>query len=125
MMRYVFELYTYAFATNDAAGFDPISAKDCTFCANVRENVTTNRNAGHLVHGDVIRVDKLSARPIGDQGYFSIRASIAQTASETRNRAGALVGASDGGRFSVKAALQWRGERWEVLEVEATPSETS
>ncbi|WP_019137703.1 DUF6318 family protein [Cellulomonas massiliensis] len=124
MMRYVFELYTYAFATNDASGFEPISADDCTFCSNVRKNVATNRSADHVVHGDAITVDKLSSRPIGDQGYFSIRATITQNPSETRDRAGALVGTSEGGRFSVQAALQWRGKSWEVLEVEATPAKT-
>ena len=120
MMRYVFELYTYAFATNDAAGFDPISAKDCTFCANVRSSANEHEQQRQVVTGGRITVESISAKSIGDDGFHSGRAVISQDRQETTDGEGAVVDEDSGGRFDVQWAMRWHRDRWVLLEVEAS-----
>ena len=121
MMRYVFELYTYAFATSDAAGFDPISAKDCTFCANVQRDVAKNEAEGKSVRGALITVDALTAREVDEHKFFG-SAAIVEAPSSTVDAGGVVVGSEPGGPVQVEFALGWSGGRWLLRELEAQPS---
>ena len=122
MMRYVFELYSYVFASNDAAALSSISSKDCTFCKNVVQSAANNGSAGFHVVGGELQLTNPYALSIGDDGYFSGRGDVVQQASRTVDASGATVDEGSERHLTVHVALQWSDERWTLLEVGTKPN---
>ena len=110
MMRYVFELYTYAFATNDASGFEAIGAKDCEFCSNVARDVARHAEQGVAVRNARITVERLSATEVDDHRFYG-RGSIVEAPSTTADASGAVVRTEPGGSVDVEYALVWTDGR--------------
>ena len=124
MMRYVFELYTYAFATNDASGFEAIGAKDCEFCSNVLSDVKENSRRGAVVVGGSLTVDRISARQINGD-FYSGSALISEAATRTVGSDGALLESEEATQTDVAFALTWSSDRWKLREVGAERAESS
>ncbi|WP_246119523.1 DUF6318 family protein [Cellulomonas massiliensis] len=121
-MRWVFDVYTYLLNTGDTAEFAAVSDPDCNYCANTLERAKTMSDAGQRVEGGVMTATGMSASGIGDDGYYTGRASVTRGPSTTYDSKNQIIDSvRDATDYDVQFSLQWTGDDWRVLEVEARP----
>jgi len=121
MMRWVFEMYTYMLNTGDTDEFESVSDPDCGYCKNALDRVASMQASGQYVGGGVMMADDLNATQIGSDGYFTGGANVTRGASTTYEADGRVAASVDHStEYDVDFALQWSGDAWSIVEVEAT-----
>jgi hypothetical protein len=118
--RYFWDVYNYSYSALDTTELRRISESTCKFCLDSANAIDARkREGGHYV-GGTVTVTTAVAAPENVRIGLLVNSVINQTAGQAVAANGDIersAPASTGMR--IDSAVQWKGERWRMLAVDA------
>ena len=117
---FITDLYDYMFASGDVTEWSALSDDGCNFCNSILAKSQEMTASGEVAEADPSTVEATEVVTLAEGSRYAVTITLHQGASRTLDRAGAVVGQSTAGRYSVNFAIM-RAADWSILAVDATP----
>ena len=114
------QLYPYAFATGDVTEWNEMSAESCTFCSEVRDEVSALHAAGRRSLGGVT-VLEARGTDLGANNWYAARVKVRIEPSVDLDSNDAVVSEDEGGEHDLDFAMTW-ADGWAIDSVGPAPS---
>lgn len=115
---YFLRLYPYAYVSGDLSDWDRLASPNCQYCARTRDDVRRIQSSAHRVTGGEVEVTTTRSDEVTPGEMFSVLVDYDEAPSEEVDAEGAVVAASDGGRYTALFALRWSEQAWVVEAVD-------
>ena len=117
---YFLQLYPYALATGDVAEWNEMSAETCTFCSEIRDEVSELHGAGgHSIGG--LTVLTAEGKDLGGNNWYASRVTVRIAPSVDLDASGAVLREDDGGDYDLDLAMTW-SDGWVIDSVGPAPT---
>lgn len=119
-VRHFWDLYNYSYRTMDPKPLRDVSKESCKFCSDAAVDIDSAVSQGYTFSGGEVAVLDVVAAPDDPLSGILVNCIIGQQASQVRRGDGQAVKTASGkARQRFDAAVQWHGDRWFVLGIEA------
>ncbi|MFN8074125.1 MAG: DUF6318 family protein [Kineosporiaceae bacterium] len=116
--RYAMSVYGSVYQTGDTWPFSELGSPDCTFCANVRENVAAFRAKGHRQVGGDVTVREVVPADNPPPGGAILNVVVDTTPAQELDSDGRVVKAFDAETSkSLLVALTRYGDEWRIYDI--------
>lgn len=112
------QLYPYVYVSGDLSEWDRLASPSCQYCSRTRDDVRRIQRSVHRVTGGEVEVTDTRADEVTPGEMFSVLVDYDEAPSEEVDAEGAVVAASDGGRYTALFALRWSERAWVVEAVD-------